>query len=327
MDFFRKKNKKEKNKILIDIIAPSSSLAKEEFLAIKKLLKSKNLEFNFFEEKDSLITKINENEFPEISPEIRFSQIKKSLENQNSQIIWCAKGGYGCAEILPFFENQINPLFKEKLIIDKKIFIGFSDISSLNKILIEDLKMPVLVAPMLNQIAQKRVSEKSIKVIFDLILGKISELKYDVKSLNNLTQETVISGILCGGCLSVLCGNFATKNQINWKNKILFLEDEGEDGERLDRYFYQIYSIISEGKKYPKAILLGNFLHINPHGNPKEKNIKIAIEKFVKNLQKLNVQIPIYQEQKNILGHSKNMMPIILGKKAEINGNFLIQKI
>lgn len=303
---------------LIEIISPSCALSKKENEAIKKLLKKHDFLPNIFEEKNIILDKNPKHEFSEFDAKIRFKQFKKSLENPKSKIIWCAKGGYGTAEILSFLPEI-------KKVKNKKIFIGFSDITALNKFLIEDLGYEVVIAPMLNQIAQKKISKNSINEIFNLISGQIKEISYDLEEL--YLKNAKINAPLTGGCLSVLCANLATKNQISWKNKILFLEDEGEDGERLDRYFYQIFTIIKETKSYPKAIILGNFLHANPHGTPKAKNIEIAIQKLVKNFKKEKLPIPILQEKANLLGHSKNMMPIILGKKAIISQNKIIQNV
>lgn len=91
---------------------------------------------------------------------------------------------------------------------------------------------------------KNKVSAQSQQIIFDLIHKKITELNYDLKLLKGVASD--VEAEIVGGCVSVLAGNYATKNQLNWRNKILFLEDEGEDGERLDRYFTQIAFMINE---------------------------------------------------------------------------------
>ncbi len=315
----------------IDIISPATACDTNEIAAIKRLLESRNFAFNIFLEDELTLEKKRENAFATKSAELRFAQFEQAINNPNSQIIWCTQGGYGCAEILPLLTKMPKPK-------TKKTFIGFSDISALNKILIEDWNWEIIVAPMLNQAAQNKVSQNSINKIFDLISGKTKELKYELTLLKSpyppskgedvLSQrQSTLATHLVGGCLSVLSTNFATKNQINWQDKILFLEDEGEEGERLDRYFYQIFTIIIEQNKFPAAILLGNFLHVNEFGIPKERNIRIAIEKFVNNFTKNNLKIPIFEEKSGWLGHSKDMAPLILGKEAIIDNGFLMQKI
>ena len=305
---------------IVDVISPATACNKEEILQIKNLLKENGLRANIFFEKETTLSKKQDHEFSSFAAKDRFLQFKNSVENSNSKIVWCSRGGYGSDEILSFLEKMPKPK-------NKKIFIGFSDISSLNKILIEKWNWQVVSAPVLVQMTYKKVLENSQKAIFDLIFGKTKLLKYQLISLNKLPVKLKPT-IVTGGCISVLSGSFGTKNQLDWKNKILFLEDEGESGERLDRYFKQIISIILEQKKFPAAIILGNFLESNPHGSVKAKNIEIAFEKFAKNLTEKNIKIPLLLEKSHCLGHSKNMLPLILGKEIEINGKLeLLQKI
>jgi muramoyltetrapeptide carboxypeptidase len=305
---------------VVDVISTGTACTFDELEKIKNFIKKIGLKPNIFLEKKLALKKAVPYEFPSFAAEIRFKQFKKAAENPDSKIIWCARGGYGTAEILPFLQQLKKPK-------TKKIFIGFSDISSLNKFLIDKWNWQVITAPMLAQIALNKVSQNSIKAIVDLIFGRKKELKYE---LNHLTthDSRLTTTQITGGCLSVLAGHFGTKNQIDWNKKILFLEDEGEDGERLDRYFNQLIQIIFETKKYPSAILLGNFLESNNHGTPKAKNIELAIKKFAKNLIEKNLKIPLFEEKSKCLGHSKNIMPLILGGEAKITEDkFLIQKI
>lgn len=297
---------------MVDVVSIGTPCSFAENNAMEKYLENQQLKARFFLEKSLILKKSASDEFATIAPKIRFEQFKDAL-NSDAKIIWCSRGGYGCAEILPFLEKMEKPK-------NKKIFIGFSDITSVNLFLMQNWGWSVLTAPMLIQMAFDMVSKKSQKAMMDLIFGQTQELTYDLIKLSGKNNE--IKAEITGGCVSVIAGNFATKNQINWKDKILFLEDEGEDGERLDRYFYQIVSIIRETKIKPKAILLGNFLQGNPHGTPKAQNIKIAINNLVENLK----DIAIYQEKTGCLGHSRDMMPLFLGKKSLIKNDQLLQK-
>ncbi len=298
---------------IVDIISPGTACTRDELEKIKNYVKKIGLTPRIFLEKETSITKKLTHEFASIPAEIRFEQLKKSIENKDSKIIWCARGGYGSAEILPLLQKMKKPKVP-------KIFIGFSDISALNTFLIQQWNWQVISAPMLIQLALLLVSKKSEKGILDLIFGKTKELKYSLT-----TAGHQLAAPMAGGCISVLINNFGTKNQLDWRNKILFLEDEGEDGERLDRYFHQIVMIVKDTKIKPCAVILGNFLETNPHGAPKEKNIKIAIQKFT---EKLNGIVPVFQEKTSCLGHGKNMLPLLLGAEAKITADgFLIQKL
>lgn len=302
---------------IVDIVSLGTACSSDEIKKIKNYVKKIGLIPNIFLEKETTLKKSVTHEFPSFSAETRFEQLRKSIENPDSKIIWCSRGGYGSAEILPFMMKMKKPK-------TQKIFIGFSDISALNIFLIQQWNWKVVSAPMLIQLAFVKVSKKSEKAILDLIFSRANELRYKLSPLTHLTTDDLRPTTITGGCLSVISSHFATKNELNWHKKILFLEDEGEDGERLDRYFHQVTTIIREQKKIPTAIILGNFLEANPHGTPKAKNIKIAIQNFAKKLP----EIPMFQEKTNCLGHSKDMLPLLLGAEAKIIANkFLVQKV
>jgi muramoyltetrapeptide carboxypeptidase len=310
---------------IVDVISPATACTKEEIAKIKNFIKEIGLIPRVIDE-NLVLKKTISNEFPSFSAIDRFKEIKQAFENEESKIIWCARGGYGSAEILPFLEK----MFKPK---NQKIFIGFSDIVSITTFMERKWHYPSISAPVLTQIALNKVSEKSKKAIINLVFGKTKEIKYNLSQMGSDPLVDQSSGnkesdhfyLIVGGCISVLAGNFGTKNQIDFENKILFLEDEGEDGERLDRYFNQILAIMIESKKYPIAILLGNFLESNPHGTPKAQNIDIAIKKFITKINQNNLKIPVFKEKTNCLGHSKNMMPLLIGHKSSINKNILTQ--
>lgn len=290
---------------IVEVVTLGTACTSDENEKMKIFLQKIDLVANIFLEKKLTLKKAASHEFPSFAASDRFEQLRNAVENPDSKIIWCARGGYGSAEILPFLEKMKKPK-------TKKIFIGFSDISSLNNFLIEKWTWQVISAPMLAQIVLNKVSQKSINGIIDLIFGKKTELEYSLKKI--IPAKKGINAIVTGGCISVLAGQFGTKNQIDWRNKILFLEDEGEDGERLNRYFSQIIQIMTEEKNFPKAVLLGNFLEANPHGTPKGKNIEMAIKKFAEKLP-----VPLFEEKSKCLGHSQNMLPLVLGSEAKIS--------
>jgi muramoyltetrapeptide carboxypeptidase len=303
---------------IIDIVSPGTACSLAEILEIENYVKKIGLKSRIFLHDETAMNKSASSEFAGIAPKKRFEQFKKSVESKDSKIIWCTRGGYGSAEILQFLEKLPKPK-------TKKILIGFSDITSLNKLLIEKWNWQIVSAPMLIQLASNTVSKKAEKGILDLIFGKNSELKYQLTALS--AKKSAVVAPIVGGCLSVLCGHFGTKNNLNWQGKILFLEDEGETGERLDRYFSQLLTIIGETKKIPAAILLGNFLQANLHGTPKAKNVEIAIEKFAKNLAEKKLSIPLFVEKTKCLGHSKDMLPLVLGSEAKIDKNLQLTQI
>ena len=305
---------------IIDIIFPATCCNYEDISLIKKYVESE-LELTpriILEDQTTPTIKENyENAFPSYSPEKRFKQLYQSLSS-NSKIVWCARGGYGSGDLLPFLD-------KAKKVQQNKLFIGFSDITSIASFLQEKWGWEIIVAPVLIQLTKNKITQDAVSELKDLIFFNKAQFNYQLIALNDFAKNKIIETEICGGCLSVLAGHFGGKYQINFNDKILFLEDQGEDGERLDRYFRQIIEVIQCTKQKPKAILLGNFMESNSSSNPKLENVRIAIKLLIQRIEQFNLKIPVLEDKNKNLGHSKKMRPILLGKKVKITPNKVLQ--
>jgi len=305
---------------LVDIVCPASSISLGDVKKIKEFLKKNNLRSRILLENNCIAKNKEKNLFSKIDKTTRTKQLINAIESKESKAIWCARGGYGSYDLIP-------DLIKEKKHIQNKIFIGFSDITCLQIFFSEKWQWREMIyGPMLAQLAFNKVSKNSQDEIFDLLFSK-KNLSYDIKPLNNIAQKNFkVKSTLVGGCLSVLCSSFSTNYEIDFKNKILFLEDIDESGEKIDRYFSQILQIIIDKNRLPKAIILGNFFQ-NVTKKQKKKDIELAIGKLVEKVNLCNLNIAIYQDKSMTLGHSFDIKPIIIGYKTQIEKNKLIQKI
>ncbi len=301
---------------LVDVISPSSPATKSDYKAIVELLEKNGLRARFHFAEKLLLSKKPENNFAQSLAKIRFDQLQFALENKDSRAVWCVRGGYGALDLVPFFRNLKKA--------PNKMFIGFSDITTLGIFLDQKLNLPLVYGPMLNQIAGNRVTKNSQKNMLDFVFGKKNILEYKLKILKKSANKK-ISAPLIGGCLSVIMSNFGTTNQIDFAGKILLLEDISESGEKLDRYFEQLLQIMILSKKFPKAILLGNYKEEVVKAVEK-RNINIAIERFAKKISDYKLDFALFRENSQTLGHAKDMRPIVLNWKTEIDGEKLLQK-
>ncbi len=301
---------------LVDIITPASPITKSELTKIEKFLHKKGLRTRFYMDKKLLLAKKQSNNFTYFAPELRFEQLNFALQNTESKAVWCARGGYGALELIPFL-SQIKTA-------QNKMFIGFSDITNLTIFLNQKLNLPTIYGPMLKQLAFETISKTAEKNIFDLVFGKKNKLDYKLKALTKSPKN--ISASLVGGCLSVIAANFSTNNEIDFEDKILLLEDIDESGEKIDRYLEQFLQIMVLHKKFPQAIIFGSFKQ-EISQTAKKKNIDIAIANFVKKITTAKLDFAIFIDEKEILGHSKNIAPIIIGKNAKISDNFILQQV
>ncbi len=305
-----------KKDTIVDVVFPATSGAAKEVLEIKNYLKKLGLKPRILLEKQTTPRKNFNCDLANFSAQNRFEQLYQALGNSDSSLVWCGRGGYSAGDLLPF-------LAKAKPIKQNKMFIGFSDITSISTFLQQNWGWKIICAPVLMQLIENGkmpVNKKSEKEILDLIFGKKTEFEYGLVVLNK-TKDQNIKTEIAGGCLSVLCGHFGGDFQINFADKILFLEDVGETGEKLDRYFRQIIEVILKTKKKPQAILLGEFSYGIKDKFAKQ-NIAAAIKNLIARIDEFKLEIPVFQA-KDALGHSDKMRPLVLGAKSEIRRGVL----
>ena len=185
---------------VVDIISPGTACTCGEIELIKNFVKKIGLTPRILLEEQLTLKKPATHEFPSFQDWERFLQVKYALESSESKVIWCARGGYGSADILPFLSDLKKPK-------NSKIFIGFSDIVSLTTFLKQKWNWPVICAPVLAQFALNKVSTKSEKALKDLLFGKVKELKYQLEPLVKYSNKAIEAEIV-GGCISVLSGHF-----------------------------------------------------------------------------------------------------------------------
>jgi len=137
--------------------------------------------------------------------------------------VYCTRGGYGCARLLPFLDL-------DAIAASAKIFIGFSDITTLS-LALNRRGLPTLHGPMaltLNWDREPWVYESFLSALAgDLVIPRAAP-----------RGETVIKGIAAGistgGCLCLLADSLQTPEGLDTEGKILFIEDVDEAPHRVD---------------------------------------------------------------------------------------------
>jgi muramoyltetrapeptide carboxypeptidase len=156
----------------------------------------------------------------------------KLFADHTVKTIFCVRGGYGTARLLPLLDYRViraNP----------KIFVGYSDITSLHCALLVKANLISFHGPMLNSELIKEDCPAFTRESLWRTLMKASapgsiRAGYKGKTISILRGGRV-TGQLIGGNLSLLCTTLATPYQPSFKNKILFLEDLEEPPYRFDR--------------------------------------------------------------------------------------------
>jgi len=196
----------------------------------------------------------------------RASDLMKMFADREVKAIMCVRGGYGTARLLPLLDYQTiraNP----------KIFIGYSDITSLHCAFLVRSNLVSFHGPMLNSdFSQKGLPDFTLRSFVNTLMqpsrpGSIRD-GYQRKT-TAILRRGVASGPLIGGNLSLLCATLGTPDQPSFSKCILFFEDLDEVPYRFDRMLTQL---LNAGLLQQVAgIAIG--INANCH-DPKARNAK-----------------------------------------------------
>ena len=151
--------------------------------------------------------------------------------------VMCLRGGYGTSRLLPLLDYQAiraNP----------KIFVGYSDITSLQCAFLAKSNLVSFHGPMLSSDFLKQDFPDFTLHSFLKTLTQSSPPGSICDGYNRKTiailRRGLVSGPLMGGNLSLLCAALGTPYQPSFKNCILFFEDLDEAPYRFDRMLTQL---------------------------------------------------------------------------------------
>lgn len=151
--------------------------------------------------------------------------------------IICFRGGYGAARLLPLLDYATireNP----------KVFIGYSDITSLHGAFLAKAGLISFHGPMLNSdFLKNNLPDFTLQSFLRTLMqasapGSVCQ-GYKKKTIKVLSPGNA-SGPLVGGNISILCASLATPYQPSIEKAILFLEDLNEEPFRFDRMLTQL---------------------------------------------------------------------------------------
>ena len=290
---------------IVDIIAPASHSPEMKLDAGEAWLRDLGL---IPRVQDGMMSK---DAFFAASLEIQFEHLKNALYS-DSKAIWCLRGGYGSMRLIPLLK-KLTPPKKPKL------FVGFSDITSLHLYFNQAWGWPTIHGRTISQLSPELAQTKDRKDLSDFIFGKKQQLVFkNLIPLNKAAEEKKeISGKIIGGNLRILQSSVGTDWELKSKGKMLFIEDVSERGYSIDRMLEQLYQakIIHKGLK---ALLIGDFTE----GKEKDGNdlTDVALDRFAR-----RVDYPVIRGLKAGHGPEFNYsVPFFtpsrlsLGKKCEL---------
>jgi len=229
----------------------------------------------------------------------RATDFQEMLDNPKIKAIWAAKGGYGTVRIVDRIDFTN---FKKK----PKWVVGFSDVTVLHSH-INNMGIETLHAMM--AASAKTASPQALETLRKSLFGE--KLEYHVPA-SPFNKKGKASGEIVGGNLSVLYSILGSKSEVDYKGKILFIED-------LDEYLYHIDRMMMNLKRNGyfdglKALIVGGMTEMNDNDIPWGKNAIEIIQDVLK-----DYKFPIIYNFP--AGHIKDNRALILGKTVSIDVN------
>ncbi len=157
----------------------------------------------------------------------RAADFQKGIDNPEVKAIVCARGGYGCVRIVDSLEWA-------GMIREPKFIVGFSDVTVFHQ------KMQRFGLESIHGSMPLNFSSNSEEALSTLLLA-LQKKSYSISSIENKWNKSgKAKGILVGGNLSILYSLLGTDDQIDYLDKILFIEDLSEQLYHLDRMFFAL---------------------------------------------------------------------------------------
>ncbi len=237
---------------------------------------------------------------------LRATDFQEMIDNPKIKAVWAAKGGYGTVR---FVDRIDYTQFKKK----PKWVIGFSDMTVLHSH-INNMGIETLHALMAFNV--KTATPEAIETFRKALFGE--KLAYHIPT-HPYNRSGKASGEIVGGNLSVLYSILGSKSEVDYKGKILFIED-------LDEYLYHIDRMMMNLKRNGyfdniKAVVIGGMTEMNDNEVPWGKDALQIIQDIFK-----DYKFPVIYNFP--AGHIKDNRALILGKTVSVevgpNGSDLI---
>ena len=201
--------------------------------------------------------------------EFRAAVFQEYLDNEETDAIWLARGGYGNIRI-------IDKLDFTKFLEHPKWIVGFSDSTVVHGKL-NCLGCPSLHASMPYFLENK--TEEAQQSLFNALTGKPLHYEFSAHPQNRLGE---MEGEIVGGNLSVLNGMMGSDSFPETDGKILFIEE-------VDEYIYHIDRMMRALKRAGKldrlkGLVVGGLTQIHdnpdPFGQTAEEVIADAVKDY-----------------------------------------------
>lgn len=291
----------------IAIVAPGSYISEEELLDSIKNLNALGFETTYSEK-----VLLQSGYFAGTDKE-RAQDLMEKFSDKNVKGIVCARGGYGCSRILQLLDYDVirsNP----------KVLIGYSDITALLYGIYKKSGLITFHGPVGTSTFNDYSVNNFNKVLINpertsLFPNSTSGDDENVYGVTSIVKGKG-KGILVGGNLSIMVSLIGTEFDVDYSNKLIFMEEIGEEPYRVDRMLTQM---IQSGKfENAAGVMMGIFRKCEVK---KESDLTSKSFTLMEVLQDRlnNLKIPVVYGMS--FGHVKDKFTIPFGALAELDAD------
>ena len=199
------------------------------------------------------------------SAEERLAKLLMALDENSSQAVFCARGGYGSGYLL----ERLEP----RRLKTPKALVGYSDVTLLQLFLWRKKKWVTFYGPMIASGLDKG-ADKDGGYDSETFRQALVQANHGWKI--DLRGETLFfgtaEGVLTGGCLTMIQATLGTPWEIQTSGAVLLLEDCNMKPYQIDR---ALIHLRQAGKfKGVRAVILGDFPQCEaPAGSPPAREV------------------------------------------------------
>jgi muramoyltetrapeptide carboxypeptidase len=185
----------------------------------------------------------------------RADELKRALQEESTKAVWCIRGGYGTARLLPLLDLP-------RLRRQPKLLVGFSDVTALLLQLTQPGGFVTIHGPVITQLS--RLPATDLSWLKALLFGTGVARRLPLGHTRTLVPGKA-EGRLAACNLSILASLAGTRYAPDLRGALLCIEDVNEEAYRLDRLFWQV---VSAGMlKRVRGIVMGELAGCKPEGN------------------------------------------------------------
>ncbi|WP_070138113.1 S66 peptidase family protein [Crocinitomix algicola] len=227
----------------------------------------------------------------------RFKDFQNALDDSSVDVILCARGGYGSVQI-------IDELDFTEFVKKPKLIVGYSDITVFHHHIFGQFNNPSLHATA--PLNFKENTADSLDSLINALNGGVNSYSFDPQKYN---IQGNAEGVVVGGNLAIVYSLIGTNSDVDFDNKILFLEEVGEALYSVDRMFYSLKK--ANKLKCLKGVVIGGMTNLKDSEIPYGKSVEEIIYDHVKPLNiPLGFNFPA--------GHIQDNRAVLIGKSAKI---------